>query len=107
MFGALKAMAYLGAAAAILGVLALSGGQPYAVYYPLLLLGTISTVLGLWLPRSMNKRYEAWELRRMQALDACQEHRRRTNPGPGPAHEVIIKTIRTQKKADLSSEVGP
>ena len=66
VFGALKAMAY----PAILGVLALSGGQPYAVYYPLLLLGTISTVLGLWLPRSMNKRYEAWELRRMQALDA-------------------------------------
>ena len=70
VFGALKTGAYFGVALVILGGLALASGQPYAVYYPLLLLGTISTVLGLWLPRSMSKRYEELELRRMQALDA-------------------------------------
>ena len=45
-------------------------GQPYQVYYPLVLLGGIGGAAGFVLPRSLSKRYEELELRRMQALDA-------------------------------------
>jgi hypothetical protein len=70
VFGTLKAFAWLGVAAVIVGLGALAAGQPYAVYYPLLLLGGIGAALGFTLPRSMSRRYEELELRRMQALDA-------------------------------------
>ena len=53
-----------------MGILAISTGQTYAVFYPLLLIGAISTVVGFALPRAVKRRYEARELRRMQALDA-------------------------------------
>jgi hypothetical protein len=66
----LKAFAWLGIAALVLGVGALAVGQPYAVYYPLIVLGTIGASLGFALPRSLSRRYEELELRRMQALDA-------------------------------------
>jgi hypothetical protein len=67
---ALQGMAWVGLAAVALGLMALIYGQPYAVYYPLLLAGTISAALGFSLPRSLSKRYEDLELRRMHALDA-------------------------------------
>ncbi|MGH9255909.1 MAG: hypothetical protein ACRD3C_15230 [Vicinamibacterales bacterium] len=70
VLGSLKGIAWLGIGALILGGVALQGGQPYAVYYPLVLLGTVSAALGFSLPRSLRKRYEELELRRMQALDA-------------------------------------
>jgi hypothetical protein len=70
VLGTLKAFAWLGIAALVLGVGAVAAGQPYAVYYPLILLGTIAASLGFALPRSLNRRYEELELRRMQALDA-------------------------------------
>jgi hypothetical protein len=70
VLGTLKAFAWLGIAALVLGVVALAADQPYAVYYPLLLLGTIGASLGFALPRSLSRRYEELELRRMQALDA-------------------------------------
>jgi hypothetical protein len=56
--------------ALVLGGVAFVSGQPYAVYYPLLLSGGISAALGFSLPRSLSRRYEDLELRRMQALDA-------------------------------------
>jgi hypothetical protein len=70
VLGTLKAFAWLGIVALVLGVAALATGQPYAVYYPLILLGTIGASLGFALPRSVSRRYEELELRRMQALDA-------------------------------------
>jgi hypothetical protein len=70
VLGTLKAIAWLGVGALISGALALALGQPYAVYYPLVLVGTISAALGFSLPRSLARRYEELELRRMQALDA-------------------------------------
>jgi len=70
VLGTLKAFALLGVAALAIGLGALAAGQPYAVYYPLLLLGGIGAALGFTLPRSLSKRYEDLELRRMQALDA-------------------------------------
>ena len=70
VLGTLKGIAWLGIGALASGALGLAVGQPYAVYYPLVLLGTISAALGFFLPRSLSKRYEELELRRMQALDA-------------------------------------
>jgi hypothetical protein len=69
VLSALTAIAWLGIAALVGGAGALVGGQPYAVYYPLMLLGAISAGLGLFLPRALNRRYQDLELRRMQALD--------------------------------------
>ena len=70
MLGTLRVLAVVGVASLAAGVAALSLAQPYAVYYPLLLIGTITAALGLALPRVLVKRYEEFELRRMQALDA-------------------------------------
>jgi hypothetical protein len=70
VLGTLKAFAWLGVVALVLGVAAAAAGQPSTVYYPLILLGTIGASLGFTLPRSMSRRYEELELRRMQALDA-------------------------------------
>jgi hypothetical protein len=70
VLGTLKAFAWLGSATLVLGVGAIAAGQPYVVYYPLILLGTIGASLGFALPRSLSRRYEELELRRMQALDA-------------------------------------
>jgi len=52
------------------GVIALALGQPYAVYYPLLLGGLILTVTcgGTW--PAVRRGYELRELHRMAALDA-------------------------------------
>jgi hypothetical protein len=66
----LKAIAWAGLAVCLLGAGAFLGGQPYEVYYSLVLLGGISATLGFFLPRSLSKRYQDLELRRMQALDA-------------------------------------
>lgn len=66
----LRGIAWLGVGALLLGGTAFQAGQPYEVYYPLVLLGAIGAGLGFTLPRSLGKRYEALELRRMQALDA-------------------------------------
>ena len=70
VLGTLRVLAVLGIGALGAGVVALSLAQPYGVYYPLLLIGTITAALGLALPRVLVKRYEECELRRMQALDA-------------------------------------
>jgi hypothetical protein len=70
VLGTLKAVAWLGVAAVVFGALAPAFRQPYAVYYPLVLLGTISAAVGFSFSRSLGKRYEELELRRMQALDA-------------------------------------
>jgi hypothetical protein len=58
------------AACLVAGIVAASTGQPYHVYYPLLLLGGIGVVVfGANLP-AIRKRFDAIELRRMTALDA-------------------------------------
>ena len=67
--GALTAIGLLGVGSLVVGAFALESGQPYGVYYPLLLLGGLCTVLGFSLRRSTSKRYEQFEMRRMQALD--------------------------------------
>jgi hypothetical protein len=66
----LRLLAVAGLGALVAGVAALTLGQPYAVFYPLLLIGSISAAVGFALPRVLLKRYQELELRRMQALDA-------------------------------------
>jgi len=53
----------------ITGIVALAMGQPYVVYYPPLLLGSIGTVvMGSILP-TIRKRYSDIELRKMESMD--------------------------------------
>lgn len=60
----------LGTGLLIAGLVALAFSQPYAVYYPLLLCGIVTTlVFGLLLP-NVRHRYQMLELRKMESLDA-------------------------------------
>ena len=65
----LIAMIAVGSVSLLLGIVALMLRQPYAVCYPLFLLGILSTVLGGAMFPVMKQRYHAAEFRRMQALD--------------------------------------
>ncbi len=67
--GTLKVMILLGVIALAGGGFALLRSQPYAVYYPLLLLGFLCVVIPAGLFRAIRKRYEEIELRRMRAMD--------------------------------------
>lgn len=60
----------LGAVLLVTGLVALAIGQPYAVYYPLLLGGGLCGVLGTVGFAVHRQRYAQAEMRRMQALDA-------------------------------------
>ncbi len=69
VLGLLKVMVGLGVLALGVGLVALATGQPYAVYFPLLLCGGIATVVPLGVLPGVRKRYEMAELRRMEAAD--------------------------------------
>jgi hypothetical protein len=61
---------FVGGLSLLAGGAALAMGQPWFVYYPLLLGGVIGVAIcGLNLP-AIRKRYDALELRRMAAMDA-------------------------------------
>lgn len=69
VLGSVKAMMAIGVAALLGGMVAVMKGQPYAVYYPPVLLGGICVLVpGLNL-RSIRRRYEQLELRKMTAMD--------------------------------------
>jgi len=53
-----------------LGVYAFAGGQPYAAWYPLGMLGIILVVVVGVLRRLLPRRYEAVELQKMKSMDA-------------------------------------
>jgi hypothetical protein len=66
-----------GVIAVIAGLVALGTGQPYLVYYPLLLLGGIASVVnGVLLP-VIRRRYAEIELRKMSAMDLGGSQRAR------------------------------
>lgn len=65
-----KAMIALGIMSCIAGLVALVQRQPYAVCYPLLLGGVICTSVCWGNLRSIIKRYDDLEIRRMTSLDA-------------------------------------
>lgn len=52
------------------GVVALADGQPYGVWYGLLLPGTMALVALAWVPRLVRNGYRQAETRRMEAKDA-------------------------------------
>jgi hypothetical protein len=58
-------------AALVTGLVALTIGQPYGVWYPQVLMGVIGTaVIGSLIP-TIKRRYAEQELRRMSAADAA------------------------------------
>jgi hypothetical protein len=64
-----RGMVAFGAAALVLGVVALVRSQPYEVVYPLLLEGALSVVIPAFLIPVLRRRYAEAELRRMAARD--------------------------------------
>ncbi len=69
--GLVKAICLLGLLLTVAGIVALFQSQPYAVWYPLLLLGILgSAIMGGLLP-VLRRRYEQVELRKMTAADAA------------------------------------
>ena len=66
---ALNAILFIGVAALAIGGIALLQAQPYAVFYPLLLLGGICTVLSLLLRKPVRQAYRNREMRKMQSMD--------------------------------------
>ncbi len=52
-----------------IGLYAMLRGQPYAVYYPLLLIGGLCLILATVILPGVRRRYAELELRRMQAMD--------------------------------------
>ncbi len=69
VLGSANALVFVGSAAFIAGVVAVVTGQPYAVYFPLLLLGAIvAGVFGL-LRGNLSARYEQLEIQKMQSMD--------------------------------------
>ncbi len=69
VLGLMKAMFVTGLARLVLAVVALVLSQPYAVYYSPLLSGILLTILPIAAIRSVRKRYEQIELRKMKAMD--------------------------------------
>ncbi len=67
----MAAIALSGCVALAAGVVAVTQSQPYAVYYPLLLIGGLSVVIFGPLRGTLRKRYEQLELRKMEAMDAA------------------------------------
>ena len=66
----LVGMIVVGGCFALLGAVAASTSQPRHVWYPLVLLGGVSGLLGLVLLPGVRRRYAVDELRRIEALDA-------------------------------------
>ena len=69
MLGALTSLMILGIVSFVLGGFALFRSQPHAVYYPLVLLGIIATLLPAFTLPVARKRYLELELRTMKAMD--------------------------------------
>ena len=66
----LVGMVAVGGSLALVGVVAAWSSQPRYVWYPLLLVGGISAVVGLVVLPGVRRRYAADELRRIEAMDS-------------------------------------
>lgn len=67
-------MLAFGAVSLLLGVVALLRSQPYEVFYPLLLVGVLCVGLPAFLLRTLRRRYQELELRKMRARDLSARH---------------------------------
>ncbi len=70
VLGSATILLLVGIGSLVIGVAALASAQPYAVYYPFLLIGILLVVLMAVLRRTLSMRYEQLELKRMQSMDA-------------------------------------
>jgi len=64
-----NALLVIGIASFVGGVAAVATAQPYAVYYPLLLIGIILVVVFGKMRGNLSARYEQLELKKMQSMD--------------------------------------
>jgi len=69
VMGSATFLLVLGVISLCLGVAAFALGQPYVIFYPLLLIGVIVTLVVGGLRRTLPRRYEAHEMKKMQAMD--------------------------------------
>lgn len=67
IMGAWNGFFVLGIALLITGVVAWTGGQPYAIWYPILFSGILFTVLVSALRPALVRRYQEAEARRLEA----------------------------------------
>lgn len=70
VLGILYGMLGVGVFCLIGGALALAKSQPYAVFYPLLLIGVLETAMPIYFIPLTKRRFQEMELRRMSAMDA-------------------------------------
>jgi hypothetical protein len=66
----MAAMVVSGVVAAVAGLYAVLSGQPYAVWYPLLLGGCLTTGITIGVYPAARRRYQDIELRRIHAADS-------------------------------------
>jgi hypothetical protein len=69
VLGILYGMLGCGAAALFAGLFALTRSQPYAVWYPLTLIGILLTVMAAIFIPTIKRRFQEMELRMMSAMD--------------------------------------
>jgi len=69
VLGLARGMLVVGVVSLVLGVVALVRAQPYEVFYPLLLVGIVGVVVPASLIRTLRRRYEELELRKITAQD--------------------------------------
>ena len=69
VLGSANALLIIGIASLVGGVIAFASAQPYAVYYPLLLIGIILVVVFGKMRGNLSARYEQLELKKMQSMD--------------------------------------
>ncbi|MDH5501156.1 MAG: hypothetical protein OEY72_08665, partial [Gammaproteobacteria bacterium] len=60
----------IGVASLVGGVVAIATAQPYAVYFPLLLVGVILVAVFGKMRGKLSAQYEQLELKKMQSMDA-------------------------------------
>ncbi len=70
VLGLLVGMITVGACLALVGVAAALSSQPRHVWYPLLVIGGATGLIGLVILPSLRRRFAADELRRIEAMDA-------------------------------------
>lgn len=71
--GGMAAFAVFGLASLVVGLVALSSGQPYGIWYPLVLVGGIFGFVGGGLTVALRQAYQAAERRHMLAQDLRQD----------------------------------
>ena len=69
VLGSAKALFVIGIASVVGGVAAVATAQPYAVYYPLLLIGIILVFVFGKMRGNLSARYEQLEMKKMQSMD--------------------------------------